>query len=60
MRATARLLGLDAGTFERIAALREGDAAMDEDEANELFASYMEQIERVIAAVDRVEVASAR
>lgn len=60
VRATARLLGLDAATFERVYALHagEGDAALDEDEAHELFASYMEQIERVIEAVDRVEVAA--
>lgn len=60
VRATARLLGLDAATFERVFALHagEGDSGLDEDEAHELFASYMEQIERVIEAVDRVEVAA--
>jgi predicted nucleotidyltransferase len=58
VRATVRLLGLDANTFERVFALHAGDGDLDEDEANELFASYMEQIERVIEAVDRVEVAA--
>ncbi|HWS56814.1 MAG TPA: hypothetical protein VN228_21940 [Pyrinomonadaceae bacterium] len=54
VRAAVRALGLDAETFERVFALR--DAAADglgEDEANELFASYMLQIEHVIEAVDR-------
>ncbi|HYE13123.1 MAG TPA: hypothetical protein VD968_01635 [Pyrinomonadaceae bacterium] len=57
--ATARLLGLDGATFERIFELRaRGDGAeLGEGEADALFASYMEQIEAVIAAVDRVEVA---
>lgn len=54
--ATARLLGLDAATFEGVFALRGGGADLDEAEANELFASYLEQIGRVIEAVDRVEV----
>ncbi len=58
VRAAVRLLGLDAATFERVFQLRgeAGDAGLDDDEANELFASYMEQIERVIEAVDRAEV----
>jgi predicted nucleotidyltransferase len=57
VRATVRLLGLDRATFERVAALRGGgDDELGEEEANELFASYLEQIERVIVAVDRAEV----
>ncbi len=57
VRAAARRLGLDAGVFERVFALREGGAhAPGEREASELFASYMAQIERVIEAVDRLEV----
>src|SRR5918998_83411 len=58
VRAAVRLLGLDAETFERALALRgeAGGDELDEAEANELFASYMEQIERVIEAVDRVAV----
>jgi predicted nucleotidyltransferase len=60
VRATVRLLGLDAGVFERVFELREsGDAAsLGEREANELFADYMEQVERVIGAVDRLEVSA--
>ncbi len=60
VRATVRLLGLDAGVFERVFELREsGDTRhFGEGEANELFAAYMEQIERVISAVDRLEVSA--
>jgi len=60
VRETARLLGLDAATFERIFELREaGDAGtLDEVEANHLFAVYMAQVERVIEAVDRLAVKS--
>ncbi|HYH84853.1 MAG TPA: hypothetical protein VEX60_05175 [Pyrinomonadaceae bacterium] len=60
VRATVRMLGLDAAVFERVFELREsGDAAsLGEREANELFADYMEQVARVIAAVDRLEVSA--
>ena len=57
VRALASLLGLEAETFERIFALRERDAEetyLSDNQANELFASYMVQIERVIEAVDRM------
>ena len=55
VRATARLLGLDAAPFERVFALREAGARdFGRAEANELFAAYMAQIERVIEAVDRL------
>jgi hypothetical protein len=60
--ATVRLLGLDGEPFERIFALREAGAdddgghALSEREANDLFAAYMAQIDRVIEAVDRIEV----
>lgn len=59
VRATVRLLGLDGATFERVFELRESNdyAALGEGEADELFASYLAQVERVIEAVDRVEVA---
>lgn len=63
VRATVRLLGLDASVFERVFELREsGDAAghFGDHEANELFAAYMEQVERVIVAVDRLEVSASR
>ena len=56
--ATASLLGLDGETFERIFALREAgagdDSSLTERQANDLFASYMLQIERVVEAVDRM------
>ena len=56
VRATAQLLELDAAPFERIFALRtSGDASLNEQAANDLFADYMTQIERVIEAVDRLD-----
>jgi predicted nucleotidyltransferase len=56
VRATVRLLGLDAEPFEQIFALRASeDALLTEVEANDVFASYMAQIERVIQAVDSLE-----
>ena len=58
VRTTVRLLGLDGQTFERVFAVQAGEVELGEDEANELFASYMEQIERVIEAVDRAEVSA--
>ncbi|MFL6255515.1 MAG: hypothetical protein ACJ74T_10925 [Pyrinomonadaceae bacterium] len=59
VRAAARLLGLDSAVFERIFALREGAAPTPgEREADEMFAAYMAQVERVIEAVDRLEVSS--
>ena len=56
--ATARLLGLDGRVFERVFALRESDDghALGDRAANELFAAYMAEIERVIVAVDGLEV----
>lgn len=56
VRATTRLLDLDAETFERIFDLPPTDVevVLDEEEADRLFASYMEQVERVIEAVDRL------
>jgi predicted nucleotidyltransferase len=49
-------LGLDGATFEKIFNLRVKNFAAELDEvgANRLFADYMEQIERVIDAVDQV------
>ena len=56
VRATARLLGLEESPFERIFALRaKTESKLTEAEANNLFAAYMAQIERVIEAVDRLE-----
>ena len=55
IRAIARSLNLEAAPFERILELRAGKGArLTENEANNLFSSYMEQIERVIEAVDRL------
>jgi predicted nucleotidyltransferase len=59
VRAAVKLMGLDGAVFERVFALREGAGAPPgEREADELFASYMSQIERVIEAVDRLDVSS--
>ena len=56
VRATVRALGLDEATFERIFELRRGKgAALTQADADGLFSTYMEQIERVIEAVDRIE-----
>lgn len=53
VRATAELLKLDVGTFERIFEFRAGDKLpASETEANELFGSYLQQIEQVVEAVD--------
>jgi predicted nucleotidyltransferase len=53
VRATVRKLKLDGSPFERIFALRaSNDADLTELEANELFAAYLAQIERVIEVVD--------
>jgi hypothetical protein len=55
VRATARLLNLDPAPFERIFELRiEDNLPSSEKEANELFASYMFQIEQVVEAVDEL------
>jgi hypothetical protein len=58
---TIEQLGIDGQPFEKIYNIRHNnfDGAMDEVEANELFADYMEEIERVIAIVDGLETASA-
>lgn len=53
VRATVKLLELDYEPFEQIFALRaSGETLLTEVEANDLFAAYLEQIERVIEAVD--------
>ena len=53
VRATARLLSLDQLTFERIFQFRsDGVLPQSEKEANQLFGLYLEQIERVVEAVD--------
>jgi predicted nucleotidyltransferase len=56
VRATARLLKLDATPFERIFEFRAGGGLpKSEKEANELFAGYLFQIEQVVEAVDELE-----
>ena len=56
VRATAKLLHLDVTPFERIFDFRAGGSLpSSETEANELFASYMFQIEHVVEAVDELE-----
>src|SRR6266404_5699097 len=56
VRATARLPGLQESSFERIFALRSKPGSkLTETEANTVFSAYMDQIERVIEAVDGME-----
>lgn len=56
VRATAKLLNLDVAQFERIFQFRAGGRLPgSEQEANELFAAYMYQIEQVVEAVDELE-----
>jgi predicted nucleotidyltransferase len=56
VRATARLLELEATPFERIFEFHTSGALPRSDkEANELFAAYMLQIEQVVEAVDELE-----
>ena len=56
VRATTKLLKLDATPFETIFAFRtSGALPRSEREANELFAAYMFQIEQVVEAVDQLE-----
>lgn len=53
---TVREFGLDGKPFEKIFNIRENnfDQTLDEVSANVLFAEYMEQIEKVIAAIDHI------
>ena len=53
---TAQKLNLDGKPFEKIFNIRENNFAerLDEVKANELFGAYLEQIEAVIEAVDKV------
>ncbi len=56
VRATAQLLSLDESPFERIFEFRSsGNLPATEQEANEIFAAYMDQVERVIEAVDEMD-----
>lgn len=53
---TVEQIGLHGATFEKIFNIREDNFAesLTETQANELFADYMEQIEKVIDSVDAV------
>ena len=56
VRATVRLLKLDGEPFERIFAIRAtGELPATDKEANDLFASYLLQIENVVEAVDETK-----
>ena len=53
VRVTARRFGLDPDPFEKIFAFRASEyVPPSEKEANDIFAAYMEQIDRVIQVVD--------
>ena len=59
VRATVQLLKLDATPFERIFDFRANDTLPgSENEANELFGSYLLQIEEVVEAVDELTLMS--
>ncbi len=53
---TVREFGLDGKPFEKIFNIRENnfDQTLNEVSVNALFAEYMEQIEKVIAAIDHI------
>jgi predicted nucleotidyltransferase len=56
VRATAKLLQLNNEPFERIFEFRaSGVLPATEKEANEIFGAYMDQVERVIEVVDRLD-----
>lgn len=55
VRATAKLLKLDVTPFERIFEFRaSGSLPTSEKEANELFGTYLFQVEQVVEAVDEL------
>lgn len=57
VRATVRLLNLDGQPFEKIFGLRaSNEMPATDQEANDLFAAYMSQIERVVEAVDETKI----
>lgn len=56
IHATSRLLKLDESSFDRILEMRaRGKSSLSLAETNEIFGAYMDQIERVIEVVDRLE-----
>lgn len=62
VKATARYLGLNEGPFERVFELRAADGVrpMTEAQADDLFAAYLAQIERVIDAANHLPVDTSR
>jgi predicted nucleotidyltransferase len=59
VRATATRLGIDGAPFERIFTIKEaGTQPASEREAHELFASYLDEIQKVIEAVDAMQAGS--
>lgn len=56
LAATAKRLNINGAPFEKILDIRENDAhkSLEEATANQIFSDYMEQIELVINAVDRL------
>jgi predicted nucleotidyltransferase len=55
VRATVELLNLDPTPFEEIFDFRSGEALPgSEKEANEIFGAYLEQLEKVVEAVDEL------
>ena len=61
VRATAKLLRLDPGPFERIFEFRTGgNLPTSEKEANDLFGAYLFQIEQVVEAVDNLPMGDLR
>jgi hypothetical protein len=55
VRATVRLLKLDPEPFETIFAFRTGELSLSSDkEANDVFGTYLLQIEQVVEAVDEL------
>jgi len=56
VRATVRVLGLDSAPFDRLFEISQRrDTRLEPDDADKLFGSYLEQLRRVIDAVDQLE-----
>jgi hypothetical protein len=51
-----RVLGLDGAPFDRLFEISERkDLRLEKEDANDLFASYLVQLRRVIDAVDQIQ-----
>ena len=56
VRATVRVLGLDGAPFDRIFEISERkDVRLEKQEVDNLFGSYLAQLQRVIDAVDQIQ-----